>query len=191
MSYLPSREQWAHLLAGTGPRTPREASGGHLRGTTPSACTSRRAGSSASRASTRSTRTRYAENGSAGSLRSQRIRTSGASRSPGAGSPAGLRAPRCEPGRALLDGCGMTVARVEYRKQRSRRDLAHRPGDEPDPVPVDLRGLPRSIPLLVPPRRRVGADRADGGIPGRRLLHRRRAADLKRKVELPERRGHR
>ena len=26
---------------------------------------------------------------------------------------------RCEPGRALLDGCGMTVARVEFRKQRS------------------------------------------------------------------------
>jgi diaminopimelate decarboxylase len=25
---------------------------------------------------------------------------------------------RCEPGRALLDGCGMTVARVEFRKQR-------------------------------------------------------------------------
>ncbi len=25
---------------------------------------------------------------------------------------------RCEPGRALLDGCGMTVARVAYRKQR-------------------------------------------------------------------------
>ena len=26
---------------------------------------------------------------------------------------------RCEPGRALLDGCGMTVARVEYRKRRA------------------------------------------------------------------------
>ncbi len=26
---------------------------------------------------------------------------------------------RCEPGRALVDGCGMTVARVEFRKQRS------------------------------------------------------------------------
>ena len=26
---------------------------------------------------------------------------------------------RCEPGRALLDGCGMTVARVAHRKQRS------------------------------------------------------------------------
>jgi diaminopimelate decarboxylase len=25
---------------------------------------------------------------------------------------------RCEPGRSLLDGCGMTVARVEFRKQR-------------------------------------------------------------------------
>ncbi len=25
---------------------------------------------------------------------------------------------RCEPGRALLDGCGMTVARVEFRKRR-------------------------------------------------------------------------
>lgn len=26
--------------------------------------------------------------------------------------------PRCEPGRALLDGCGLTAARVAYRKQR-------------------------------------------------------------------------
>lgn len=26
---------------------------------------------------------------------------------------------RCEPGRALLDGCGMTVARVQFRKRRS------------------------------------------------------------------------
>jgi diaminopimelate decarboxylase len=26
---------------------------------------------------------------------------------------------RCEPGRSLLDGCGMTVARVEFRKQRA------------------------------------------------------------------------
>ena len=25
---------------------------------------------------------------------------------------------RCEPGRSLLDGCGMTVARVEFRKRR-------------------------------------------------------------------------
>ncbi|MCA9039778.1 MAG: Y4yA family PLP-dependent enzyme [Planctomycetaceae bacterium] len=29
---------------------------------------------------------------------------------------------RCEPGRSLLDGCGMTVARVEYRKQRTNGD---------------------------------------------------------------------
>ncbi|QDU80047.1 Diaminopimelate decarboxylase [Polystyrenella longa] len=29
---------------------------------------------------------------------------------------------RCEPGRSLLDGCGMTIARVEYRKQRSNGD---------------------------------------------------------------------
>lgn len=26
---------------------------------------------------------------------------------------------RCEPGRSILDGCGMTVARVEFRKQHS------------------------------------------------------------------------
>tara|TARA_R110002095_G_scaffold33102_1_gene31607 strand:+ start:3363 stop:4784 length:1422 start_codon:yes stop_codon:yes gene_type:complete len=26
---------------------------------------------------------------------------------------------RCEPGRSILDGCGMTIARVEFRKQRS------------------------------------------------------------------------
>ena len=25
---------------------------------------------------------------------------------------------RCEPGRSLLDGCGVTAARVEFRKQR-------------------------------------------------------------------------
>ncbi|QDT08127.1 Y4yA family PLP-dependent enzyme [Stieleria marina] len=29
---------------------------------------------------------------------------------------------RCEPGRSLLDGCGMTVARVEFRKQNSEGD---------------------------------------------------------------------
>ncbi len=29
---------------------------------------------------------------------------------------------RCEPGRSLMDGCGMTVARVEYRKQNSDGD---------------------------------------------------------------------
>ena len=29
---------------------------------------------------------------------------------------------RCEPGRSLLDGCGMTAARVEFRKQRTNGD---------------------------------------------------------------------
>ncbi|WP_339908285.1 Y4yA family PLP-dependent enzyme [Symmachiella dynata] len=29
---------------------------------------------------------------------------------------------RCEPGRSLLDGCGMTIARVEFRKQSSQGD---------------------------------------------------------------------
>ncbi|QDT02023.1 Diaminopimelate decarboxylase [Rubripirellula lacrimiformis] len=29
---------------------------------------------------------------------------------------------RCEPGRSLMDGCGMTVARVEFRKQNANRD---------------------------------------------------------------------
>ena len=33
-------------------------------------------------------------------------------------SPAAASSVRCEPGRSMVDGCGMTVARVRYRKRR-------------------------------------------------------------------------
>ena len=81
-----------------------------------------------------------------------------------------------EPGRSLLDGCGMTVARVEFRKQRSDGDLAYRAGDEPDSAALDLGRLPRRSAASPAAGRR--ADRGDRGLPRRRLLHRARAHQL-------------
>ncbi len=61
---------------------------------------------------------------------------------------------RCEPGRSLLDGCGMTVARVAFTKRRADGELAGGGRDEPHPGPLDLRRLPRRPPAAQPHRRR-------------------------------------
>ena len=105
---------------------------------------------------------------------------------------------RLEPGRSLLDGCGLTAARVEFRKQR--RDGSRLFGlamnrtqcrSTSDDFLVD--------PLLV--RRARGGGSGGGGLPGRRVLHRARAPDLapallparrrrRRHRRLPEHRGY-
>ncbi len=83
---------------------------------------------------------------------------------------------RCEPGRSLLDGCGLTAARVEFRKRHDER-AAGRTGHEPHPVPIDLRRL-HGRSSGDPARGRRGADQADRRLSRGCVLHRARTADL-------------
>ena len=99
---------------------------------------------------------------------------------------------RCEPGRALLDGCGMTAARVAFRKQR---------GDGTWLIGVEMnRTQCRSgsddflvDPLLIRPQTSgpTRPDRAHRGISRRRLLHRARAPDVAAAQLSRRRRGRR
>ena len=103
---------------------------------------------------------------------------------------------RPRPGAALRTGpCVARRLRHDRRARRvpqatPRRHVADRRRDEPHPVPLDLRRLPRRSAAAAT-RQRCRGQPPDRGLPRRRLLHRARAPELEAAALSPRGAGRR